>query len=358
MDKLKISIDRKEIEVEKGITIFEAAKNAGIEIPHLCYYEHLSISGACRLCLVEVEGEKNLVASCAYPINKEIKVQTNTEKVNKARKLILELILSDHPSDCLTCDSAGECKLQDYAYEYGVSKSRFLGETHSYEIENANPFIVRNYNKCILCARCVKVCSEIQDCDVQDFIYRGFKTKVSTPFAVPMQEANCVLCGNCVEVCPVGALTEKQDEKKGRTWQLEKVSTICPYCGCGCGLILHIRDNKIIKVTGDRNNPTNSGWLCVKGRFGLEFVNSSERLTKPLIRLTENGKRKTDFREASWDESLDFVAQKFKEIKEKYGPDSIAGLASAKCTNEENYLFQKFIRAVIGNNNVDHCARL
>jgi len=357
MDKIRISIDGKEIEVEKGVTIFVAAKRIGIEIPHLCYYEHLSISGACRLCLVEVEREKNLVASCSYPVNREIIVQTNTERVTKARRLILELILSDHPLDCLTCDSAGECKLQDYAYEYGVSQSRFTGETHHYAIENANPFIVRNYNKCILCARCVKVCEEVQVCEVQDFIYRGFKTKVSTPFGVAMQEANCILCGNCVEVCPVGALNEKQAEKKGRSWQLKQVRTICPYCGCGCGLILHIRNNQIIKISGNRDNPTNSGWLCVKGRFGFDFVNHTDRLKIPLIRTSEKTKT-AEFKEINWDEALDIIANKLNQIKEKYGSDSIAGLASAKCTNEENYLFQKFIRAVIGTNNVDHCARL
>ncbi len=357
-EKIKFIIDNQEIEVEKGTTVFQAAKKIGIEIPHLCYYEHLSISGTCRLCLVEVEGEKNLVASCAYPINRGIRVWTNTERIVEARKLILELILSDHPLDCLTCDSAGECKLQEYAYDYGISKSRFTGETHSYRIENSNPFITRNYNKCILCARCVKVCSEMQMCNVQDFAYRGFKTKVSTPFSSAMQETNCVFCGNCVEVCPVGALNEKQAERKGRIWQLHQVKTICPYCGCGCGIILHVRNNRVVKVTGDRENPTNSGWLCVKGRFGFEFVNHPERLTEPLIRLTDNGKRKTEFRKASWEEALDSVAQKFKEIKEKYGPEAIAGLASAKCSNEENFLFQKFMRAAIGTNNVDHCARL
>jgi len=358
MEKVRISIDGKEIEVEKGITIFEAARKNGIEIPHLCYCENISISGACRLCLVEVEGENNLTASCAYPIGKEVRVHTNTERVIKARSLILELILSDHPIDCLTCDSAGECKLQDYAYEYGISKSRFIGETHQYEIENANPFIVRDYNKCILCARCVKVCNELQACDVQDFSYRGFKTKVSTGFALPMQEANCVFCGNCVEFCPVGALREKQAERKGRPWQLRQVKTICPYCGCGCGLILHIKNNRIVKISGDRDNPVNTGWLCVKGRFGYEFVHSPERLTKPLIKNSKLKMQNAKFTEVTWNEVLDFVAKKFREIKEKYGPDAIAGLSSAKCTNEENYLFQKFMRAVIGTNNVDHCARL
>lgn len=359
MQEVKFIIDNKEVMAKSGETIFNVSKDNDIKIPHLCYHKNLPISGACRLCLVELEGAKTLIASCAMLVSNGMKVFTNTKRVRNARKMVLELLLSDHPFDCLTCERNGNCKLQDYAYEYQVKDIRYTGEKRKIPIENGNPFLIRDYEKCILCGRCVRACQDVMVVNAIDFANRGFKTKISTAFGIPIQESTCVSCGSCIAVCPVGALREKQAEEKGRAWEYKKVKTVCPYCGVGCNIELNVKDNKIIKVTSWEDSPVNSGWLCVKGKFGFEFINHPDRLTKPLIRKNPKSEIKNPkFEEVFWEEALTLTANKLKEIKEKYGADAIAGLSSAKCTNEENYLFQKFIRAVIGTNNVDHCARL
>ena len=352
MAEVSLTINDKKVTVGEGMTIFQAAQAARIGIPHLCYHEKLPPSGACRMCVVEVERARSLVASCAYPVSEGMVVRTNTERVIKSRKLTLELLLSDHSLDCMTCEKAGDCKLQDYAYEFGISESSFVGEQHDYPIDTSNPFIIRDYNKCILCGRCVAACSEIQVTEALDRMNRGFDTKVVAGVDQPLQDSACVFCGRCVSVCPVGALTEKQAFGKGREWDMKKVRTICNYCGCGCTIELNIKDGKIIKVTNAEDSPVGAGSLCVKGKFGWDFIQNEERLKTPLIK--ENG----EFREASWDEALNLVAAKFSEIKGEYGGNSVAVLSSAKCSNEENYLIQKFARVVIGTNNVDHCARL
>jgi len=352
MADIRLNIDGREVKAEGGITIFQAAKRAGIRIPHLCYQEDLTPTAACRLCVVEIEGARTLVASCAYPAANNMVVQTNTERVRNARKLAVEFLLSDHPYDCMTCEKSGSCKLEKYAYEFGIRQSRFEGESHHYVSRAANPFFERDYNKCILCGRCVTVCHELQYCEAVDYSKRGFATKISASFDRPMQETPCVFCGNCVSVCPVGALSEKAGRFQGREWELTRVSTICSYCGVGCTLVLNVKDNRILKVTSDKDLGMNRGWTCVKGRFGFDYVHSPDRLTEPLIK--EDGK----FRKASWEEALDTVGKGLKKVKEKHGPDAVAFLVSAKCTNEENYLLQKLARAAIGTNNVDHCARL
>lgn len=352
MPQISLTIDGQKIEAEEGMTIMQAAKTAGIKIPHLCHHSQLSPFAGCRLCVVEVEKARSLVASCAYPVAEGIVVRTDTERVRNARRLALELILSDHPLDCMVCDQAGQCKLQDYAYQMGLSDSRFMGEQHDYPVDTSNPFIQRDYSKCILCGRCVQVCQERQVSDAIDLSFRGFDTKVATQFDRPLQESDCVFCGQCVSVCPTGALMEKTAVGHGRSWEMETVRTICPYCGCGCTLELNVKDGKIVKVTSAKDSTIGTGCLCVKGRFGWDFVYSPDRLTAPLI------KRNGSFEEATWDEALDLVARRFGEIKAEHGPDAMATLSSAKCTNEENYLIQKFTRAVLGTNSVDHCARL
>lgn len=355
MARVSLTIDGNRLEVDAGATILQAAKGAGIEIPHLCYLESLPPSSACRLCVVEVEGARNLVASCSYPVVTDMVVRTNTERVAKARRLALELLLSDHPFDCMTCEKSGACDLERYAYELGVSTTRFQGEKHAYPIDETNPFFVRDYNKCILCGRCVTACNEVQFVEAIDLTHRGFNTRVAAPFDRPLQESTCIFCGQCVAVCPVGALTEKLRRFKGREWELRKVATVCPYCGVGCNIELSVKDDRIIKVTSPATGVVNEGRLCVKGKFGFDYVNSPDRLTTPLIR---EGGKDGRFREASWEEALDVVASRLRQIKEESGPDSLAVTTSAKCTNEENYLLQRFARAVLGTNNVDHCARL
>jgi len=352
MDKITLTIDGKRISVNKDATVFQAAKAAGISIPNLCYRDDLKPTGACRICLVEVEGARTLLPSCSYPVSPGMVVRTNTPRVLNARKIVIELILSDHPFACMTCEKSGSCKLEQYAYELGVRSSRYEGEQHHYPIDISNPFIGRDYNKCILCGRCVTACNEVQRWEAIDFIGRGFSTKIGTAYDRGLQDSSCVFCGQCVEVCPVGALVEKSRLRKGREWELKKVDTVCSYCGVGCNLKLHVKDNAIVKVTSDRNSPVNKGKLCVKGRFGFDYVHHPDRLQNPLIR--EDG----ELKRASWNKALNLVASRLTEIKEKYGPDSIAFLSSAKCTNEENYLLQKFARTVIGTNNIDHCARL
>ncbi len=350
MEKLvRLRIDEREVEVPEGATILAAAEAAGIEIPHLCHHPELSPAGICRLCLVEVEGR--LLTACYHRVAEGMEVRTDTERLRKLRRLNLELILSDHPLDCLVCERNGFCELQRYAYEYGLETNRFTGPDHERRrlpIREDNPFIRYEPEKCILCGRCVRVCEEVQSRGVLDFASRGFSTRISTGLDRPLTEVNCELCGQCVAVCPTGALTERARRFRGREWELRRVDTVCPFCGCGCRITLHLKDDRIVKVSGGYRGFR----LCVKGRFGFPFVHREDRLKVPLIREW-NG-----FREAPWDEALALVARRLLEIREEYGPDAIAGLSSAKCTNEENYLFQKLMRAAIGTNNVDHCARL
>jgi len=328
------------------------------------------------MCIVEVKGAPRPLTSCTTPVSEGMEVVTSTPEIEKLRKTILELILSDHPNDCMICEKAGDCTLQELAYFYGIKENRLKGERRTYQKRDGNPFIERDMEKCILCSRCVKVCDEVQGVEAIDFTYRGFKSKICPPFE---KDLDCEFCGQCVAVCPTGALTGKLWSLKGRQKDIKEVDTTCSYCGTGCNITLHVRRNQVIKVTS-KEDTWNEGWLCVKGRFGYNFINSPDRLKKPLIRIKPKGETETRrhgdveknfthspihpftdspiFREATWDEALDHISAKLKEIKEKHGSDSIAGLSSARCTNEENYLFQKFMRAAIGTNNVDHCARL
>jgi formate dehydrogenase alpha subunit len=252
----------------------------------------------------------------------------------------------------MTCEKSGSCKLEKYAYEFGIRKTRFQGEKHEYPLRAVNPFYERDYNKCILCGRCVTVCHEVQYCEAVDYSKRGFSTKIAASYDRSMQETPCVFCGNCVSVCPVGALSEKAGRFQGRDWELKKIPTICSYCGVGCTLVLNVKDNQVLKVTSEKDLGVNKGWTCVKGRFGFDYIHSPDRLTEPLIREGEK------FRPAPWDEALNRVAEGLKKIKADHGPEAIGVLVSAKCTNEENYLLQKLARAALGTNNVDHCARL
>lgn len=281
-----------------------------------------------------------------------MEILTDTEKVRRSRRLNIELLLASGNHNCLVCEKNGDCELQALAYEYGLETPRFEGQTQSYPPEDENPLIIRDFSRCVLCGRCVQACNELQVNRAIGFGYRGAQSKIVTAGDLPYQLSDCVFCGQCVEVCPVGALTEKKAKGLSRHWETEKIKTTCPYCGVGCQVYLHVKDNRIIRVTAVDDGPPNQGRLCVKGRFGYDFVNSQDRLTTPLIK--EDGV----FREASWDEALGLVAGKLKKIKKENGPHAVAGLSSARATNEENYLFQKLLRAGVGTNNVDHCARL
>lgn len=352
MALVTVTIDGQTVLVPAGTSVLDAARSIGIKIPALCHDPDLTPVGACRLCVVEIENMRNLPASCVTTCTEGMVIRTGTDKVIEARRTILELLIANHPLDCLTCEKSGSCLLQEYCYEYHVAPLPFKGETHHYPVEDSNPFYLRDMNKCIVCGRCIRACEEIVGKSVLDFAYRGFNCKVGPFMDTPMNESGCVYCGSCVAVCPVGALTEKEMVGKGRTWEIQKVKTICPYCGTGCTIDLNVKDGKIIGVTGNPDGDVNGRFLCVKGRFGYQFVQSEQRLQTPLIK--KNG----EFQEATWDEALGLVAARIKEVKEQSGPDSIGLLSSARCTNEENYLFNKFARAAVGTNNIDHCARL
>ncbi len=351
-DSITITVDDRQIDAYPGETVLEAAKRNDIYIPTLCNMDWIEPVGSCRICLVELPEEDNLVAACTHPVRDGLKVQTHNEKLRDYRKTTLELILSNNSVDCLTCEQRGGCELAELCYEYDVVPDRFQGEKMEYPRMTDNPFFEMDHDKCILCGRCVRVCDQLRFCTAIDFSERGFATKVGPPFGRSLTEGTCEFCGQCVDACPSGALTAKMRLGRGRDIDLESTSTICTYCGVGCRLLIHTRGDQIVDVSPDEEAPVNDIRLCLKGRFGFDFVNREDRLKTPLVK--ENG----GFREASWEEALDIVVSNLERIKKEYGPDALAGLSSAVCTNEENYLFQKFMRAVIGTNNVDHCARL
>ncbi len=345
MDKITLSINGAQIAVEPGTTVLEAALDAGIYIPNLCHHRDLDPVGVCRLCMVEIEGRGTTI-SCKTPVAEGMVVQTETPGVDSIRRVAVELLIASHPEDCLACAKNDECELQRVAAYVGVDRER-LGRMRrpkeTVPVDESNPFFNYDRDRCILCGICVRTCEELQGVSAIDLMHRGYKTTIGTFGGRPFAESRCESCGECVVRCPVGALATKNTRKPAC-----EVKTVCPYCGVGCGLYLGVRGQEIVGVRGDRDAPTNRGSLCVKGRFGHRFVNHPDRLTSPLIR--RDGK----LTEATWDEALDLIAEKFAKTK----GDQFGLFASAKCTNEENYLIQKFGRAVMGTQSIDHCARL
>jgi predicted molibdopterin-dependent oxidoreductase YjgC len=355
---VSLTINGQQVQVPKGTTILQACRMNGIEIPTFCYDDDLKLEGSCRMCVVECKGRPLLLASCVTPADNGMEIETESPAVIEARKMILELLIARHKMECHICEKNGDCRLQDYCYKYGVSESEYTdgGRPH-YPIEDPNPFIERDYDKCIMCTRCVRACEEITVARAIGVKDRSCQAQISTAFNGKLEDSPCVFCGQCIMVCPVGALTSKVSAGVGgRPSDIDKkVLTTCTYCGTGCTLELNIKNNKVVGVTSNRDeefSPVNKGALCVKGRFGWDFIHSPERITTPLI------KEKGEFRPASWDEALSLVSENLKKVKNDYGPDAFALFTSARVTNEENYLAQKFVRTAIGTNNVDHCARL
>jgi predicted molibdopterin-dependent oxidoreductase YjgC len=347
-----ITINGETIKFHPGDTVLDAATRHGIDIPTLCYLKRATPTGACRVCLVEVEGARALMPSCGLEAAPGMVIQTESEKVVKSRKMIIEFMLSDGWHDCLICEQSGACKLQELAYRYSVGMPRFSRQKKNFVYDESHPLIVRNFGKCILCGRCVQACNEIQVNNVLSMGYRGNDSTVVASFNKPLGESECVACGECVQACPVGALIEKKPIGKARNWETTKIRTTCPYCGVGCQMNLHVKDNIIIKVTGVEDARPNEGNLCVKGRFGYDFVNHPDRLTTPLIKQSDG-----TFKKAFWDEALDLVVERLSDIKAKQGANAIAGIGSSRASNEDNYAIMKFMRTVIGTNNIDNCAR-
>lgn len=359
MKRIKLTIDAVKTAVEPGTTILEAVRSLGIEVPTLCYHPKLTPSGVCRLCVVELEGSDALVPSCVSLAEDGMAILTASDRVKSARRMVLELLMS-------TADISKSEELLRYARQYGASRDRFPAAVRPSPVKDDNPFYLRDYSRCVLCRRCVQACGDdIQHTHALTVAERGSHSSISTFAEKGMPETSCVFCGACIHVCPTRAIYEKRPVELGfgdgfaplaingkPTAPVHQVPTVCPYCGVGCNIVLHVADGEILKATSPDDSVVNRGNLCVKGKFGFDFVTSSERLRTPLIR--RHGK----FEEASWDDALSFVAARLGQIKEKYGPQSIGGIASGKCTNEESYLFQKLMRAVVGTNSVDHCARL
>ena len=341
---LNVSINSLPVTVEEGRTVLDACRAAKVYVPTLCDDPSLEPYGACRLCIVKVDGMRGLPTACTTPAADGMKITTDDNEILEVRKWTTQLLLSDHPLDCLTCGQCGTCGLQEVAEYLGIRERVLQPMMREGKIDDSNPCYSINMNKCILCGLCVRACDEIQQIGAIDLSKRGYESAVEPFGGGPIKDSFCESCGECVERCPTGALITRNFLKPER-----EVSTVCPYCGTGCRIMLGARGETVVSARGDKDAHVSQGRLCVKGRFGsYEFVSHPDRLKTPLIRSGDG------FREASWEEALALVASELK----KYRGDTFGGLASAKVTNEDNYVFQKFVRAVMGTNNVDHCARL
>lgn len=343
---VNLTIDDKLITAPKNATIYDAAKSAGIKIPVICHDKKLNPFGGCRMCLVEVEQMKGRqIPACTTPVTEGMIVRTSTEEIIKARKMVLELLLLKHPIDCPVCDAAGDCDLQNLTYEYKVNTNRFTDEKFNWKIDYENPLIERDMNRCVHCGKCARICDEIVCHGSYSFINRGINAKIGTEFDGPL---NCEFCGSCVSVCPVGALISRPFKFKARWWALNKVKSVCGYCGTGCQLTLGVKDNKVMTTIYDENQGFHNGQLCTRGRWGYQFINSPERLTTPLVK--KNG----TLQPASWDEALTLVAGRLKDAKVQ--PDTLAALVTPRLTNEELLLLRKLIKDQLGCDNIDHSA--
>lgn len=345
---IEININGKTIKTTEDATILQAALSAGIYIPNLCYDRRLKPYGACRLCIVEIAGENKLLPACSTPVKDGMVINTDTPAVIKARKTVLELLLIHHPLDCPICDKAGECELQDLVFKYGASTNRFKGERRHEPERLDAPIVEYNPNRCVLCGRCVRICAEHQGVSAISFIGKGIKTKISPAFEEPL---DCEFCGQCIDTCPVGALGSKSYRHSSRAWYMEEHPIICPFCGCGCTTNLSLRDGKIIRARGKEGVGINKGDLCSKGRYGFDFITSDYRLKTPLVR------KDGELKKVSWQEAINTVAKRLKEIRDKYGAFAIGAIGSQRCTLEDNFMFQRFMREVIRTDNIDSAAR-
>jgi formate dehydrogenase major subunit len=357
-ESVTLTIDGYAVNVPKGTSLMRAAVDAGIKVPKLCATDSLEPFGSCRLCLVEIEGRKGYPSSCTTPAEAGMVVRTQTPKLQQLRKGVMELYISDHPLDCLTCSANGNCELQDMAgvtglrnVRYGVGEAAGAHHTKSKKDES-NPYFSYDPSKCIVCSRCVRACEETQGTFALTISGRGFESRVSPGQDQPFMDSDCVSCGACVEACPTATLQEKTVIELGQPEH--SVITTCAYCGVGCGFKAEMKGNTVVRMVPWKDGKANEGHSCVKGRFAWGYATHKDRITKPMIRA-----RITDpWREVGWDEAIAYAASEFKRIQAAHGKDSVGGITSSRCTNEEAYLVQKLVRAAFGTNNVDTCARV
>lgn len=350
MEPVTITLNGREVSGYPGMTLLELAHESGVDIPTLCHDTNLPPIGACRVCLVEDERTGALMASCVTPIAPGMVINTHSPRVIEHRQTIVKLMLASHPDSCLVCDKGNRCQLRQIASDMGIGLVEFQRIPQMATIQEVNPFIERDLSKCILCAKCIRACQELVVEGAIDYFQRGFTAKAATLDDLPLEASECTFCGTCVALCPTGALMEKEKAFRGTT--KTTVQTTCPFCGCGCSIRLEVKDNNIVGVVPGKGDAVNHGTLCVRGSYGYDFIHSPDRLTKPLVKVS-NG-----FEEVSWEQALELAATQFRRIKEEHGPNSLAVLGSSKCTNEENYLLQRFARCVLGTNNIDNGSRL
>ncbi|WP_395703092.1 formate dehydrogenase subunit alpha [Aquabacterium sp.] len=354
-EEVTLEIDGQQVCVPKGTSLMRAAIDAGVQVPKLCATDSLEAFGSCRLCLVEIEGRRGYPASCTTPAEAGMKVRTQSPKLQQLRKGVMELYISDHPLDCLTCGANGDCELQDMAGVTGLRNVRygFEGANHlQSQKDESNPYFSYDPSKCIVCNRCVRACEETQGTFALTISGRGFESRVSPGQDQPFMESECVSCGACVQACPTATLQEKSVIELGQPEH--SVVTTCAYCGVGCGFKAEMKGTQVVRMVPWKDGAANEGHSCVKGRFAWGYATHQDRMLKPMIRS-----RITDpWREVSWDEAIGYAASEFKRLQAKYGRESIGGITSSRCTNEETYLAQKLVRAAFGNNNVDTCARV
>ena len=353
--KVTVLIDGMPVTVPEGTSVMRAAAMVGATIPKLCATDSLNAFGSCRLCLVEIEGRPGTPASCTTPCQEGMSVHTQTPRLDKLRKGVMELYISDHPLDCLTCPANGDCELQDMAGAVGLRDVRYgmAGENHLHKgKDESNPYFTFDASKCIVCSRCVRACSEVQGTFALTIAGRGFGSEVSPSEQQPFLESECVSCGACVQACPTATLQEKSVINLGVPSR--KVKTTCAYCGVGCSFTAELRGDEVVRMVPDKQGGANAGHSCVKGRFAWGYAQHQDRVTTPMIRDSIQD----EWRAVDWDEAITFAADRLKAIKSTHGVDAIGGITSSRCTNEEVYVVQKMVRAAFGTNNVDTCARV
>jgi len=354
-ETVQVEIDGLPTTVKAGSSILRAARESGVDIPKLCATDSLQPFGSCRLCLVEIEGRKGYPASCTTPVEDGMKIRTQTEALSGLRRNVMELYISDHPLDCLTCSANGDCELQDMAGAVGLRDVRygFDGENHlDGGVDGSNPYFQFDASKCIVCSRCVRACDEVQGTFALTIDGRGFKSKVSAGIDEGFFDSECVSCGACVQACPTATLMEKSIVDHGQPDH--SVLTTCAYCGVGCSFQVEMKGDQVVRMTPHKDGQANHGHSCVKGRFAWGYASHRDRVMKPMIRNATDD----PWQEVSWDDAIQFAAKRFQEIQTQYGRKSIGGITSSRCTNEEVYVVQKLVRAAFQNNNVDTCARV